>query len=386
MSGQDHKMFHHLPVHAYTSQDWFDEEQEKIFSNTWRFAGFVEDVQDAGDYITVQAGLNNILVVKGHDGQLRAFHNLCRHRGTQLLRAAGKGGKAITCPYHDWTYNLKGDLVGLPEHKSEFKGIDKKCYGLKAASVGVWRSMIFVHPSPDAGDVSDWFAPIAPYLGPHKVEELIEYPDTEVSYEIKANWKVVVENYIDHYHLAHLHSGTLSMYDHKNAEFGFYGPHFAFYEPLHADYAANLEKNAPYPLVLSPKDAGAWVPMLFPALGLVETESSWSHFHIEPIAPDKTKVTVRSRLKQASALSFKKQEWVSAEYWYKKIRGKYNKGADKADPMTSGDVMAEDVYACEQQQKAFMSPYFETGPAAEFGEKPILDHQKVVREYMKIKS
>ena len=85
-----------LPVDAYISQDWFDQEQALIFSQTWQFGGFFEDVAEPGDYITVQAGLNNILVVRGLDQRLRAFHNICRHRGTQLLRTTGKAQKATT--------------------------------------------------------------------------------------------------------------------------------------------------------------------------------------------------------------------------------------------------------------------------------------------------
>ena len=97
-----------LPVAAYTSQEWFDREQERIFSRTWAFAGFAEDITEPGQYISVQAGLNSIFIVMGRDRRRRAFHNICRHRGTQLLRAVGQTQRAIVCPYHDWTYDLRG--------------------------------------------------------------------------------------------------------------------------------------------------------------------------------------------------------------------------------------------------------------------------------------
>jgi len=376
------KYMHLLPIEAYFSQDWFDQEQQMIFSKTWQFAGFVEDVSEKGQFVTVQAGLNNIFIVMGNDGVRRAFHNICRHRGTQLLRSAGREGKAITCPYHDWTYNFKGDLIAVPSQKDEFSNIDKKCFGLKAASVGVWRHMLFVHPDPDAPSLQEWFAPIDGYLGPHKVEELVEAPGSATSHMIKANWKVVVENYIDHYHLAHLHSGTLSMYDHAQAEFGFHGPHFAFQEPLSRDYADKIEMNAPYPLILPKDQLGAWVPMLFPGLGLGENEVSWSIFHVVPIGPDLTRVETRTRVKNASSWEFAKQNLSSWQYWHGKVRGKYAKGTGDDDPMMSGDFMAEDVYVCEQLQKSFESPYYEVGPAAVRGEQPILDHQKVVLSFL----
>jgi Rieske 2Fe-2S family protein len=373
-------MLHRLPVAAYTSQDWFDQEQTRIFSATWRYAGLVEDVSEPGQYISVQAGLNNIFIVMGRDRRLRAFHNICRHRGTQLLRAVGKTQKAITCPYHDWTYDLEGQLTSVPEEAREFNGVDKGCLGLKPASVDVWRSMLFVHPDPNAGSIMDWFGEVEPQLAPMDVDSLVEYPEARVEYEIAANWKIVVENYIDVYHLAHLHSGTLAMYDHAKSEYGFVGPHYVFVEPLSAEYAKNLESNSPTPLILPVEEAAAYVPMLFPGIGLAESESSWATFIITPLAPDRTRVENRVRVKNASDWEFQKQEWRSAAFWKNQIKPKYDTG-DEEDPMASGDFTAEDIYACEQQQKSLASPYFEAGPAAT-GESPVTGHQEVVLSYL----
>ena len=377
---QSGRMMHLLPVEAYTEQDWFDREQEMIFSRTWHYAGFAEDIQAPGQYISVQAGLNNIFIVMGRDHRLRAFHNLCRHRGTQLLRAEGKAQKVITCPYHDWTYDLEGALVSIPEEQREFADVDKSCLGLKPASVELWRSMLFVHPNPEAGSIMEWFGEIQPHLGPHRPEELVEYPEARVSCEIGANWKIVVENYIDVYHLAHLHSGTLAMYDHAQATFGFFGPHYAFREPLMDEYLRDLEKNTPLPLVVPPEQAAAYVPMLFPGIGLAESESSWSTFIIMPLAPDRTRVENRTRVANVSGWKFTRQSWRSAGFWRHQIQSKY-KGDAAEDPMASGDFTTEDIYVCEQQQKSLQSPNFQVGPAAK-GEQPVIDHQQVVLDFL----
>lgn len=382
LKSPDRKM-HILPVEAYTSQAWFDHEQAMIFSRTWQFAGFREDISEPGQYISVQAGLNNIFIVMGRDRRLRAFHNLCRHRGTQLLRAVGKTQKAITCPYHDWSYDLEGNLLSIPDGDIEFAGVDKACLGLKKASVDVWRGMLFVHPEPDASNILDYFGTIEPYLGEHDVDSLVEYPEYTVNEEIQANWKIVVENYIDHYHLARLHSGTLATYDHAKAKYGFVGPHFAFWEPLAAHYLDGIEKNAPMPLILPVDRLGASVPMLFPGLGLGETESSWSTFHVQPLAPNKTRVVIRSKVSNAGTWAFTKQQWASNNFWTHHIRGKYEYDASNPDdPMTSGDFMKEDIFACEQQQKSLQSPYFEVGASATAGESSVRDHQRVVLGYM----
>ncbi|WP_419907665.1 aromatic ring-hydroxylating oxygenase subunit alpha [Hoeflea sp.] len=379
----DKPMLHKLPVEAYTSPAWYDREQSMIFSRTWRYAGLAEDISEPGQYMAVQAGLNNIFIVMGRDRRLRAFHNICRHRGTQLIRAVGKTSKALTCPYHDWTYDLEGNLISVPDEDREYGSIDKSCLGLKPASVDLWRGMLFVHPDPDAGSIVEWFGDVEPMLGPHRVEELPEYAEARKSYEIKANWKIVVENYIDVYHLSHLHSGTLGMYDHTRAEYGFVGPHFAFWEPLAEDFGADIEKNAPYPLVIPAGQAGVWVPMLFPGIGLGESESTWSTFIVTPLAPDLTRVETRTRLANESEWAFGRQASRSAAFWRDRIGGKYTAedGTGEDDPMTGGDFTAEDIYACEQQQKSLVSPHFETGPAAR-GESPVLGHQDVVLDYV----
>jgi Rieske 2Fe-2S family protein len=377
-------MYHSLPVSAYTDQDWFDREQRLIFSRSWRFAGLVEDIPEPGHYISVQAGLNNIFIVMGRDHRLRAFHNICRHRGTQLIRAVGKTQKALTCPYHDWTYDLEGNLVSVPDEEREYPGgLDKSCLGLKPASVDIWRGMLFVHPDPKAPSLVDWFGPVDPLLGPHQPQELVEYEEARNSYEIRANWKIVVENYIDVYHLSHLHSNTLHMYDHAAAEYGWKGPHYHFWEPPAAAYARNLEQNLPTPRVIPEPHVGAWVPMLFPGIGIGASEDSWNLFIITPLAPDLTRVENRTKLANVSSWTYSKQAWRSHGFWRSfggpKYSGQDAAGAD--DPMASGDFTAEDIYACEQQQKSLTSPFLEIGPAAT-GESPITNHQAAILKFM----
>ncbi|WP_299848277.1 SRPBCC family protein [uncultured Roseovarius sp.] len=377
-------MLHLLPTDAYTSQEWFDREMREIFSKTWIYAGFMEDVGEPGQYISVQAGLNNIFIVMGRDRRLRAFHNICRHRGTQLIRAVGKTQKALTCPYHDWTYDLEGNLISVPEEHEEFGKVDKSCHGLKRASVDIWKSMIFIHPDADADPITDWFAPAEDQIGPHVPEELVEYEELNTSYEIKANWKIVVENYIDVYHLSHLHSGTLAMYDHKSAKYGFVGDHYMFWEPPEASFAKYQDKKLIAPRVIPEDQNGAWVPMLWPGIGIGATEDGWNIFIVEPLGPALTRVTNRGRVANASNWEFAKQEMKSSNFWTKfGLSGKYeaHDAQSEDDPMAGGDFTAEDIYACERQQASLKSPYFETGPAAK-GESPVIEHQKVVLRWL----
>ncbi len=381
------QMYHELPAEAYTSQEWFDREQREIFSKTWRFAGFMEDVTEPGHYLSVQAGLNNLFIVMGRDRRLRAFHNICRHRGTQLIRAVGKTQKALTCPYHDWTYDLEGNLISVPDEHREYESVDKSCLGLKPASVDIWKGMLFVHPDPNAGSIMKWFGEVDDKVGPHVPEELVEHEDTSNTYEIKANWKIVVENYIDVYHLSHLHSNTLQMYDHAKAQYGWYGPHYIFWEPPVEEFAKDQNKKLQMPRVVPEDQNGAWVPMLFPGVGIGASEDVWNVFIITPLGPDRTRILNRTRVANASGWEFTKQASRSASFWNNfGIKGKYegDDAYDENDPMASGDFTQEDVYACEQQQKSLTSPYFEVGPAA-VGESPVVQHQRVVRDWLQEK-
>lgn len=240
--------FNRLTAEAYTSQDIFNLEQKNIFSDCWYFCGLAEDLTEPFQYMTVQAGNNNLLIYKDEQGELQALHNICRHRGMQLVEGSGTLPKKLVCPYHDWTYNQKGELKSLPKQNAEFSGLDKACLSLKPALAGIWRGMIWVHPNINAPSLQDHFAPMETHLAPYDISQLIEAKEHVLVDEIHANWKLVVENYIDHYHLAQLHSGSLSMYDHKNAQFGFANEHFYFWEPVSDNYKKNIEQNSPYPL------------------------------------------------------------------------------------------------------------------------------------------
>lgn len=376
----------------YTCSSIFADEMRNIFSDCWYFAGLVEDLKESNQFLTVQAGNNNLVVTRNDKGELNAFHNICRHRGMQIFEGSGELQRTVTCPYHDWTYNQCGELKSLPKAKQEFSGLDKSCLSLKKASVGIWRGMIWVHPDCNATPVASYFAKMDKHIAPYKVEQLVEAKDYIYEAFVQANWKLVVENYVDHYHLAQLHSGTLAMYQHDKAEFGFVDEHFHFWEPLANAYAADLANNAPYPLIIENQDIntqtsnegkmlGAWVPLLFPNTGLVETESSWSVFHIIPLAVDKTKVVVRSKTKNCGAMQYLAQASRSYSFWQQQTKSKYKK-AEKTHPLGSADFMAEDIYVCEQLQKSLTSPYFEFGPSAINGESGIRGIQQRIKARM----
>lgn len=373
-----------LPKSAYTSQEWFEKEQQHIFENSWQYAGLIEDINDPGDSLITQCGSQSILIIKNGEGQLMAFHNIYRHRGTQLLRTAGKRQKLITCPYHDWTYNLEGRLIGVPDGKREFPSLDLNTICLHKASVGIWRGIIWVHPKPGK-NIEEWFNGTDQYLGPHIPSRLIEYPDSSYEKVVNANWKIIVENYIDIYHLSHLHSNTLNMYDHRKGEFCFVENHYMFWEPLERKYRENLGDLMPFKRIQEMTDShlGAFVPWFFPSLGLAETESSWSTFHIEPLSPDRTKIKVRTKLEEMTSMEYYYQNRKSKKNWPKIMGGsaKYD-STDQEDVFSLMDFMEEDIFACEQQQKSLKNPLYDVQYFAKHGEEPIRGFQSLIKQWM----
>ena len=125
-------------MEAYTSQKRFDREQELIFGRSWQCIGVLSDLSQPGGYLTAQVGRNALFVVRGDDHRLRAFHNVCRHRGTQLLCATGQARTGIVCPCHNWTYSIHGELISVPQPDC-LKGLNFGERGLHRASVDSWK-------------------------------------------------------------------------------------------------------------------------------------------------------------------------------------------------------------------------------------------------------
>jgi Rieske 2Fe-2S family protein len=129
-------------------------EQRAIFERTWQLAGHVSDLAEPGSYLTTEVIDQPVLVVRDHDGEIRAFRNVCRHRGSRLLAGSGSCGKAIRCLYHGWTYRLDGRLIGVPEGR-DIPDLDKARLGLHQVRAEVFCGLIFVNLDPGADPLGD---------------------------------------------------------------------------------------------------------------------------------------------------------------------------------------------------------------------------------------
>jgi choline monooxygenase len=191
---------------VYVSPDVLRREQERIFRGAWHYAGPLEWAAEPGERFACAAGDVPIAVVRGRDGVLRAFLNVCRHRGSVIVKEQGRSN-TLQCPYHAWTYDLEGALQAAPRSDRE-DGFDPAGLGLLPALVDTWGPFVFVNADLNA-------PPLAEALGslPDLVEpgSLAFYRRTE--YAVAANWKIAVENYLECYHCPIAHKGFTALVD-----------------------------------------------------------------------------------------------------------------------------------------------------------------------------
>lgn len=192
-----------LPAEAYLSQDVFDWEKETFFEGSWVCVGRAADLGGPGDQRAIRIGREGILLIRDKDGALRAFYNVCRHRGHELLEpGTSRNLRAIKCPYHGWVYSLDGALAGAPRF-GEVPGFDKADHPLIPVPAREWRGFVFINPSGDALDLADHVGNLDELIAPWEPERLFTAEGHE--YAVHANWKGITENYHECHHRPSIH-------------------------------------------------------------------------------------------------------------------------------------------------------------------------------------
>ncbi|MEM7120942.1 MAG: aromatic ring-hydroxylating dioxygenase subunit alpha [Pseudomonadota bacterium] len=193
-----------LPSRCFTDPDVYAQELTSIFSKVWQPVGHSVDVAKPGSYITGNVAGQDIAVIRGRDGTLRGFFNVCQHRGHRLLKGKGDLKIAITCPYHAWAYGLDGRLRGAPNAEN-VPGFDASRVGLKEIGVEEIGKLVLVNLDTDAASFEDEFPGVAKELAEFapRLDEL-EFAHRTTA-EMACNWKVAFENYAECYHCTHAH-------------------------------------------------------------------------------------------------------------------------------------------------------------------------------------
>ena len=191
-----------MPPEIYTSEEFLRFERDAVFAREWQCVGRASRIPNVGDYFTTTANAEPIIVTRAKDGEIHAFSAICQHRGMQVVDDEGNCTK-FTCPYHLWSYDLTGRLLGAPAMERT-DGFDRKQFPLPALKVELWLGFVFVHFDPDAQPLAPTLATYAPYLEHYDLANAV-CPGTFTLTDLAWNWKVMFENFNDGYHANKLH-------------------------------------------------------------------------------------------------------------------------------------------------------------------------------------
>ncbi|HEX8861619.1 MAG TPA: aromatic ring-hydroxylating dioxygenase subunit alpha [Actinomycetes bacterium] len=191
-----------LPGEAYASPEVFAWEQRHFTEGSWVCAGRATDLDRPGDQRALRIGSISMLLVRTGAGQLRGFYNVCRHRGHELLEpGTSRSGRGIKCPYHGWVYGLDGECRATPRFGSD--DLDRAEFPLVPVRVEEWHGWVFVNVSGDAPPLAEHLGNLDAVVADYRAERLVALASHE--YEVAANWKIVIENYLECYHCSSIH-------------------------------------------------------------------------------------------------------------------------------------------------------------------------------------
>lgn len=332
-----------LPPVAYTSQEFYDREVERIFMREWNFIGRADVIPAAGDYFTLEFAGVPLIVVRGADGVVRALANSCRHRGSLIVEGEGNC-RAFRCPYHSWVYGLDGALLGTQEMQQTV-GFDPGQYGLVPVRLEIWNGFLFVNFDGRQVPVAEYFGDLTEKLASYRLDDMVCV--RRKTSAIKGNWKIFVENAMEELHIATVHRKTIHQYappeTHAPEPAG--GQYCALYS-RHEGTMALLKGEVGFPRIesLRGKPAeGTYFILLYPMTMLGCTTDTMWYLELRPHGPDRTTL-VHGACFPRSTVARPDFAAVSPRYFHR-----------------WDTTAAEDIEASEWQQAGLTSPLARPG-------------------------
>jgi phenylpropionate dioxygenase-like ring-hydroxylating dioxygenase large terminal subunit len=284
-----------LPPWTYTNPELFELEYDAFFLRRWQFVGHVNEVPEPGDFMTADIGRDSVFVIRGKDNELRAFQNVCRHRGSRLLEEKGNCRGVIKCPYHGWTYKLDGSLLGVPM-EDNFPDFDRSEYGLHEIQLDIFHGFVFVRVRGDGPGVAEEFAHTERYFELYGVEDYVPCMQTSVQVW-DVNWKIAWDNYLENYHIPVGHPGlnrllnVIDEYEELSSGVNF-GAFKLKRKPSKVEAERKYQELFPHANKRIPEEIrGKWVQFgVTGYLGIDLYPELLDIFRLVPLGPDKTAV------------------------------------------------------------------------------------------------
>jgi choline monooxygenase len=271
-----------IPAQYYTDPAIYEREKEAIFFKSWNYACHVSQVAEPGSFVTCMVADQNIAVMRGQDGVLRAFYNVCSHRAHELLKGCGKAN-IITCPYHAWTYHMDGRLRTAVGQK-RVEGFEAQEFGLRPVRLEEYAGFIFVNLDQDASPFRDQAGTLAADMAQYcDVVPTLKFAH-RLTYELKANWKNVVDNFLECYHCSAAHPAFVDLVDIQNYRTKTYGIYSSHISP------PGRSDNTAYQLPAGEeRDFAAWWVWPNVTFNIFPGAPNITVLHIMPTGPETTK-------------------------------------------------------------------------------------------------
>jgi choline monooxygenase len=322
---------HTIPAPWYLDPEIERMEQQSVFAGNWQAIGRTDQVVHPGDYLTGEVAGERIVAVRGADGHLRAFFNVCRHHAAAVATAACGHAQSFRCPYHGWNYGLDGSLKGMPE----FAGVcnfDQSANGLAPVAIDTWENFVFVNLAGDPDPLQHYLCDLVPLVMPLGLDQLQFH--SRKDYTLNCNWKVYVDNYLDGgYHVPHLHKGLNSVLDYTHYTIE-NGKHYCLQSSPMVDSSEDARVSA------TRKGDRAWYFWIYPNFMINIYQGIMDTNLVLPLGPDKCRVVF--------------------DFYFADV----SSGRDEhnaASVATSDTVQEEDVAICESVQKGLSSRAYGAG-------------------------
>jgi phenylpropionate dioxygenase-like ring-hydroxylating dioxygenase large terminal subunit len=276
-----------LPGYVYHADQIFRREVNAIFGNGWVFIGHANELKEPGAFMEGKAGSESVFLVRARNGDISGFINVCPHRGARLVSGRGQCTRGnIVCPYHAWTFDAEGALVGVPAQKHYLPDLRTADHRLKKVRVQQWRGLLFVTLSDSAPDLVESLRDFPAYLQGY--EESFEDLElvTTVSFDEAVNWKVIVENYVEDYHFSFVHPDTLKVFDHPATQTEPSGDHIRIYMPYRKTRPVGPCK---YPWK---EGGGSQQGFIWPLTTIQPAVDHLSIFQIVPVSSERTLIHI----------------------------------------------------------------------------------------------
>jgi choline monooxygenase len=320
-----------IPATWYLEPEIHALEQRAVFGDCWHPAGRLDQITEPGSFVTAQAGAEPVLVVRGEDGVLRGFFNVCRHRASPVATAPCGKASRLRCRYHGWTYDLAGNLRGVPE----FDGVEdfrREDNGLFPLAVDSWGPYAWVYPGKPTVPLAEALHPL-PERVPAAQLAPLRWVDRR-EYDVACNWKVYVDNFLDGgYHVNTVHPGLAGVLDYVHYRTEVFANSSVQSSPMRPS------DNASVTAVRSGRLAQYW--WVFPNFMLNLYEGVMDTNLVLPLAPDRCRVIF--------------------DYFFADTEGPQAQKYIQESIAVAHQVQLEDVGICEEVQRGLSSHVYQTG-------------------------